>query len=370
MSYIYNKIIKNIENIKLILININYQEILYHITINSIILYVCYVIYNLIKKNNINISYDEIIYVEYVYYLLIIVITLIVLSIIYLLIKQNIEKVKGIKKIIINNLFYYPNIISEIIKYIIDDYNNTPPIILVLLIIEIILIMMYIYIPKIIEKIYINKKNIILYKEFLNKETIIYENNFRKLQKYNLEKYKINYINNNYSISFWIYINQPDITNLIIEKNLINNDNNLNTNIFSFISNYNNTNNLIGRPSLKYSIDEDNKILYKVYYSDNDNIKNSSDNYDYIELTNQKWNNIVFNYSMNNVDLFVNGDLEKSFNFKDNLPNLISKDSRMVIGSNNGLKGGICNLEFTDNPLTYKHIKNKYNLLKNKNPPI
>ena len=85
----------------------------------------------------------------------------------------------------------------------------------------------------------------------------------------------------------------------------------------------------------------------------------------------QKWNNIVINYTSNVVDLFINGNLETSFSYSPNykLPQY-QVDDTIKIGSNDGLYGSICNIRYYHHPLSKSEIVNQYNLLVFKNPPI
>ena len=41
----------------------------------------------------------------------------------------------------------------------------------------------------------------------------------------------------------------------------------------------------------------------------------------------------------------------------------------LVVGHNNGINGGICNVIYFNKPLVAGQIQNLYNLLKNKTPP-
>ena len=69
------------------------------------------------------------------------------------------------------------------------------------------------------------------------------------------------------------------------------------------------------------------------------------------------------------VDLFVNGNLEKTFKFDhDNRP-IYSPDDIIIIGSNDGLDGAISNIQYFTTNQTRSQIANSYNLLVKKNPP-
>lgn len=85
---------------------------------------------------------------------------------------------------------------------------------------------------------------------------------------------------------------------------------------------------------------------------------------------NQKWNNIVINLNNNDtVDIFINGNLERTFR-KSHRKTLINKDRNTItIGSNNGIYGAICNIQYYNRPLRMNEITANYNLLRNNNPP-
>jgi hypothetical protein len=88
-------------------------------------------------------------------------------------------------------------------------------------------------------------------------------------------------------------------------------------------------------------------------------------------MPSQKWNNIVFNYSSNKVDLFINGILEKTFIFDDSNKIPVYADNDVIrCGQPNGLYGAICNIVYTKENLLNNQIVNNYNILMLKNPPL
>ena len=80
-------------------------------------------------------------------------------------------------------------------------------------------------------------------------------------------------------------------------------------------------------------------------------------------------NNAILINNNNTVDVFVNGNLERTFESSGR--NITSNATRNTIniGSNNGLYGAICNINYYTIPLTQSQITQQYNLLYNKNPP-
>jgi hypothetical protein len=165
---------------------------------------------------------------------------------------------------------------------------------------------------------------------------------------------KTNRFYRNYSISFWLYINPQENANFDSSKK--------ETNILSYESN-----NGGGKPKITYSNDMNTQNATDqviIYYTDTIDVSGII-----VNLDKQKWNNIVFNYSGNNVDLFINGNLENSFMLNSNQP-IYSNTDRFTIGETNGIYGSICNIEYYKYTLSKIEIINSYNLLLNKNPPL
>ena len=106
-------------------------------------------------------------------------------------------------------------------------------------------------------------------------------------------------------------------------------------------------------------------VIQQIYYW---NIYDKMINLFYFQ--NNVHNLFVINFNNNNtVDIFVNGNLERTFESRGR--NITSNDTQNTIdiGSNNGLYGAICNINYYAIPLTQDEIIQQYNLLYNKNPP-
>jgi hypothetical protein len=79
----------------------------------------------------------------------------------------------------------------------------------------------------------------------------------------------------------------------------------------------------------------------------------------------QRWNNVVINYSGGTLDIFFNGELVRS---AIEIAPYIVNDS-LVVGTTDGISGGICSLIYYKHTLTGLGIRKMYDSFKDKNPP-
>ena len=114
------------------------------------------------------------------------------------------------------------------------------------------------------------------------------------------------------------------------------------------------------KPQIKYISSSDGNDNFRIIYS--------NDKSDEVSIRSQKWNNFVITYDGTKVDLFVNGNLERSEQL--DAPIQYSPLDQVVVGDDNGIDGAICNVCFFAKPMTSFEIANSYNLLSSKNPPI
>jgi hypothetical protein len=223
----------------------------------------------------------------------------------------------------------------------------------------------YYYIPTIISNIiHQNEIQILSNAVFLNTETVLADaNDLKPIITKDPDTYlDIKTPRLNYTISMWIYLNQQYRN--FTDKNT--------SNIFSYGSNNN------YKPKISYYkngssvVSSNSKNIYRITFAETELAQNNSNgqntSYD-VELTSQKWNNIVVNYNSTYVDLYINGILERTFKFDYNIP-LYPPTDIVTVGEKNGMDGAICNIRYYTTPLTDYQIVNMYNLFANKNPPI
>jgi hypothetical protein len=298
-----------------------------------------------------------------VIFLLIVVVGL---AIGYKLFSERIKSLTGWPGFFVNFLFYIPCLLSDGLEYLLQQYRITPNIVFVLLIIELILALCYFYIPKLIYKS-INKTAIVLQNNpvYLNKET-----NVGNIENFAFKPISDKIIDvdqdsidklyrRNYCINMWVFLNiQPSSNSAYVNE----------TTIF----NYNN------HPRITHRNESDktrqkHRNVYTFYFSntqDGTSVTESSNLAKYeINIPDQKWNLLSFNYFESKVDLYINGNLERTFYFANNIPDYSAQES-VLLGSDDGVMGAICNVTYSKKPLSYEQIATLYNTNYLKNPPV
>ena len=163
--------------------------------------------------------------------------------------------------------------------------------------------------------------------------------------------YNAGYHNNsslvlNYTLSFWFYIN-PTQQNIITDDWLDVLDYGNKIKVQYGLVNYQNN-------VIRFTIREKDKDTFKFIHLESN-------------IPSQKWNNFIFKYYDNKVDIFMNGIL------RDTLSNVfINREeyNLITLGQNNGMTGSICNIIYYPYSLSIDKINQNYANLINNNPPI
>jgi hypothetical protein len=298
--------------------------------------------------------------ISHVLRLIIVLMIIIGLAIGYKFYSEKLKAITGWQGFFINFLFYIPCLISDGIEYLLQQYNITPNIVFVLLIIELLLALSYFYLPKLLQKS-IKKTEIVLLNKpvYLNKETIVGNTEMFLFKPFSD---KIEYVDQkalyrrNYCISMWVFLNVHSSSNTSYKYE---------TDIFDYSS----------HPRITYKNESDNKMskdkgIYTFYFSNIESKTTSEPDAKYeVSIPNQKWNLISLNYFDTKVDLYINGNLERTYNFSDNIPQY-SPDDLVKLGKDNGLNGAICNVSYNKKPLSSTEISTAYNINYMNNPPI
>jgi hypothetical protein len=286
--------------------------------------------------------------------IILLLLILVGLAIGFKIFKSTLQNLQGWPGFFANLLFYIPCMLSDGLEYILQQYRITPNIVFILLIIEMVLLLLYMYIPSWIHR-FVKKSSIVLQHTpvYLNVEHQVGNSSMFLLKPIIDSKATSStpVYRRNYSISMWVYVNSKASSDAAYATE---------TPIFDYGH---------GNPKITYKNTSDNvrssdKGIYTFHFSNTD----SSAVYE-LSITNQKWNFIVLNYFNSKADLYVNGNLERTFNFTNNVPEYSSSDL-VTLGSNNGLTGAICNVNYHKVPLKGSEVATMFNLYYNKNPPV
>jgi hypothetical protein len=281
------------------------------------------------------------------------------LGIFFIIFSNYLKSLTGIQGFVVYLIFYIPCMFIDFFRYILKEFKGTTNDVYVLFLLELTFVLVYIYIPKILSSVS-NQNGIVLLENsaFLDIPTSIDTRDIViRPSKDLLSHHNTINFRQNYAISLWTYLNSEASSNAAYGKE-------------SLIFNYGD-----GKPKITYfndtaggSNDTKNSDKYIIYFSNNES-NGTRSNAKKITLPSQKWNNLVFNYFSDHVDLFVNGNLELSFKFDDDSRPQYSATDTIDIGSDNGLNGAVCNIRYFTEPLSNSKIVGLYNLLMYKNPP-
>lgn len=279
----------------------------------------------------------------YVSYIIVFLGILVGLAMVSNAVLRHFSNATGISGFIINFIFFLPCLIDDFVEFIKNEFKLTPSVVFILFAIEIFLLLTFFAISH-ISKISINLGGTSIVNEpiFLDSEHRF--KNVNTISSILTEK-KTNSI---YSISLWTFVNQ--------RTHILNKD----VTIFAYgIENS-------WKPKIEFVNAKDE---YKEKFRDTYKVTVGPETASsfIIEMPSQIWNNFVFNYNGDFVDLFINGVLERSVKC---IPQYNDTTDQFITGAENGLYGAICNVTYYDKPLSLYEISSAYNLLNGRNPPI
>lgn len=248
--------------------------------------------------------------------------------------------------------FYLPCLTLDFIQYMKNEFQMTTRPVYILLLVQAILIAFYVYIPKIVY--YFSKIDaipILAGSAFLDiPQTFEVSNEILLPNAIQMSDVVESVPNRNYALSMWLFVNHYTTNTIAYNKE---------TPLFNYGE---------GRPKITFVNDDANtRDTYRIYFTNAPGV-DSADRYYELKMPGQKWNQIVFNYTSNYVDLFVNGHLERTFYLKNKQPDFSTADI-VKVGATDGINGAISNVVYHKKPLSKSAISARYNTLKKQSPP-
>jgi hypothetical protein len=278
------------------------------------------------------------------------------LSLLYITIKHGVSEIDKnetripvlLLSLLKNIIFYIPCLFIDIIDFIKSEYQITTKTVWIVLFIEMILISLYFILPILFhnvsthdgvkllnECIYLNNKRSLGTYESLHK---IKDKAVAKPEEIENSKFKYTY-----ALSAWYYINpQPPNTSPAYTK-------------FTTILDYGK------KPLIQF-----NSLKNTLRVQCETSKGNLITLYETKDIKYQKWNNIVVNYDGGTMDVFINGLLVSST--PEIAPYMTYEN--VIVGQENGIQGGICNVVYYKHILSASKINMSYKLLRNKDVPL
>jgi hypothetical protein len=264
-----------------------------------------------------------------------------ILALLYVFIKPLIEKSNNpagrasIMSLIGSLIMYIPCAMIDVIDWAKNQYNITTKTVWIILAVEAFLISIRIILPKLMT-LMTNIDGVVLLKEPVYLDKMHTLGSFDVLHDTDTRAY-------HYSISAWFWLNpQPPNTRAAYTKF---------TNILEF-----------GRkPAVEF-----NGLENVLRVSCNIKGNEESTIYETREIPYQAWNNIVINYDGGTMDVFLNGVLVGS---QPDIAPYMSYEN-IIVGENNGIEGGICNVTYTKHIIQARQIENIYKALRSMPNPV
>lgn len=319
-------------------------------------------------------------FMNYTIYILLFLIILTGLAITYFVFSNYLRQQTGGVGLFARILFYLPCLFADFVQYLKRQLDLTPNVVYLLLLLEVVFVLLYIYLPRWIDKWAKMQSNVLLNGpvDLDAAKTVAGANTFRvtrleemdehgrewwgdkivrlfrgkaKIDEAQLYKSIPTYRDNNYSISFWAYVNAGSMSDAAYVRE---------SNILNYAG---------GKPSIAYVNNGTYKgNKYIVYLS---NSPNAAPFEIVLDDGHQKWNYFAITYHDHSADFFINGKLVRTATFNaEHMPLAGDENDTIVVGSDGGLKGAICNVSYFPYSLTTREIANAYNLLRFRNPPV
>lgn len=214
----------------------------------------------------------------------------------------------------------------------------SPTYIKTLFLIEVAVIATYFLYPYLVRKLYTRNSKLLLDKPiYLNQANVI--GGYEDLKPSKNEKFDFRY---NYGLSCWVYLD------------------NIGANYNDKASGFMNIINYGDKPTIAY-----NPKTNTLRVTSQEGIDGQVVIYENTEVPLQKWHYFVINYDGGNTDVFMNGTLVGT---KQGVIPFMKYDN-IVTGSENGLQGGICTVQYYNAPISKSVMDLEYASFKDKTPP-
>ena len=294
-------------------------------------------------------------------YIISTVIVIFGLAILYQGLIGYMEKLQGWPGFIAQLIFFLPCIVYDLWNYFLEQIHLTPYSIYILILLEILLIVVYMLLPSISDKTTGRDKALVLLEDvaFLNQQKIVASSDALKMEDIIPSSANAHHYNRNYAISFWLYVvpHPPNHEAYTKESEILSygyQDQKGMEHVKPMIRYYG------GGGGDDQTIERNKLVFYFTKYPPTEQYDSDEHTFYDVTIPLQKWNQVALNYNRNQVEIYLNGVLERTFDLKNNMPLYDDLDT-ITIGQENGIQGGICNIAYFRHPLSPEQIALSYN---------
>lgn len=255
---------------------------------------------------------------------------------------------EGYPGVIARIILFIPCMLNDLFNFIVGEFGRSPFVVYVLLGIEFALFAAYKLLPKLLYSPATNAGHILQKRPVLLKN----ETKCQPMSSFNPE-YKDS-IKKSRAYSFWVYLLEmsPSVHPYNDEANIFRIDGQTRCKVTY-------KNNSLG--------DADNKTKREI--KSNCRIY-LGDSFKEFSILPQKWTYVVINDQPANLELFVDGKLVISEDTPVNSRTPLNVSDHAVLGQNNGLQGGICNVQYFPYYIGDLIVKRYHSLYKDMDPPV
>lgn len=343
-------------------------------------------------------SYASKMMTNYTAFALLILIVLFGLSMVYQIAESYLLRFHGLTGLFIKIIFFIPCLLLELLKFVMDDYYNTPNAVFIMLIAGIVTILLYIYIPKLKRAALTDSKTVVVKEPVYFVKQVRVRDMVEDASGVRRSQFCVRSVKpgtdictnakDNFCINGWIYVTPQNGSNENVSANLFE---------YALFPQYKRPKNVqrtdatLYLPSCRY-----NKLTKKLEircgYATPDSPLAPTE----FDIRHQRWTNIACNFYEGVCDVFIDGILAGSVKINtDNITKyrnefleankknkfsgdktrmsdkdaLLREEAVMTLGNEDGIHGAICNLQFHYLPMSELQITNNYTIYSSLNPP-
>lgn len=278
-------------------------------------------------------------------YIITILISIVALAFTQPIVSDNLKRMEGWSGFLANLIYALPCLLTDYIRYLLHEYASTSRVFVILLALEAGLIAAYLLVPRFVVSVRRRidqgipiSRNVV----FLRGKTEIPNTVHAQPTPYEMVPTMSKMSDKQlYSISLWLFITPVDIGEDDVSK-------------YSIFRYGNNGNDASGKPSVHFAGSGKRQgNMLRIGLSDR-----APATFTLVPMSSQRWNSMIFNYSDNGADVFINGELVHHESFSPEALPVYSPTDMFIMGNDSSVSlGAIQQVMYYDRPLSMDTIR-------------